>query len=184
LSDEPATTQESEEEEKSQVDNRHLMRQYIIQRLYQWDYQQKKQSELVAIDDADLLDDLELEDLKISGKLRRKVNKFPERTVELIKEVQEASARLDAIIQKYAVDWPVENINPVDLQILRLAILEGFEKQEIPAKVAINEAIELSKDFGLESNEKFVSGVLGSIYNERKDELKDNIEDIQEENGN
>ena len=56
----------------------------------------------------------------------------------------------------------------VDLQILRMAILEGFIDKITPPKVAIDEAIEIAKDFGGETSGKFVNGVLGAIYEEEK----------------
>jgi N utilization substance protein B len=56
----------------------------------------------------------------------------------------------------------------VDLQILRIAIFEGFVGKKTPPKVAIDEAIEIAKDFGGDTSGKFVNGVLGAIYEEAK----------------
>jgi N utilization substance protein B len=61
----------------------------------------------------------------------------------------------------------------VDLQILRISIFEGFLAKITPPKVAIDEAIEIARDFGGEVSSKFVSGVLGAIYEETKKEQKD-----------
>jgi N utilization substance protein B len=60
----------------------------------------------------------------------------------------------------------------VDLQILRIAIYEGFIEKITPPKVSIDEAIEVAKDFGGEISSKFVNGVLGAIYEETKKENK------------
>ena len=70
---------------------------------------------------------------------------------------------LDAIIQRIAPEWPIEQIAPVDCNILRLAAYEILFDEEIPPKVAINEAVELAKAFGSESSSRFVNGVLGTL---------------------
>lgn len=61
----------------------------------------------------------------------------------------------------------------VDLQILRMSIYEGFLEKITPPKVAIDEAIELAKEFGDESSSKFVNGVLGAIYDIHKENEQD-----------
>lgn len=73
-------------------------------------------------------------------------------------------ADIDAMIEKYAPEWPIQQITTVDRNILRLGIFELVYAGEVPAKVAINEAIELAKSFGGESSGRFVNGVLGAIY--------------------
>ena len=71
---------------------------------------------------------------------------------------------VDALITKYAPQWPLAQITLVDRNVLRIGIYELKLNPEIPARVAINEAIELAKTFGGESSGKFVNGVLGAIY--------------------
>ena len=78
--------------------------------------------------------------------------------------------QIDKLIEKYAPQWPIQQMKLVDLQILRIAILEGFISKITPPKVSIDEAIEIAKDFGGESSGKFVNGVLGAIYEEIKSE--------------
>jgi N utilization substance protein B len=73
-------------------------------------------------------------------------------------------AEIDGTIRKFAPDWPLEKITTVDRNILRIATYELLYNEEIPSKVAINEAIELAKTFGGESSGRFVNGVLGAIY--------------------
>jgi len=95
---------------------------------------------------------------------------------------------LDLIIERAAPDWPIDKIAPVDRNILRIGLYELLfaDRAEVPAKVAINEAIELAKTFGGENSGKFVNGVLGAVYKEigepGKDEVskrkKKKIEDI------
>ncbi len=70
---------------------------------------------------------------------------------------------IDRKIQRFAPAWPIEQIPVVDRNILRLAIFEILFDDKVPAKVAINEAVELAKTFGSDSSSKFVNGVLGSV---------------------
>jgi N utilization substance protein B len=76
--------------------------------------------------------------------------------------------KIDAIVEKAAPDWPIEQIAAVDRNILRLGLYELIfsDRADVPAKVAINEAIELAKTFGGESSGRFVNGVLGTVYKE------------------
>ena len=70
---------------------------------------------------------------------------------------------LDTILARYAPEWPLDQIAPVDRNILRIAAWEFAGKQGTPIKVAINEAVELAKAFGSDSAPRFVNGVLGSL---------------------
>ncbi len=82
---------------------------------------------------------------------------------KLVNGVLESKDRLDVVIQRYAPEWPLNQMAIVDRNILRMAIYEFAILDETPIKVAINEAIELAKDFGSESTSRFVNGVLGSL---------------------
>jgi N utilization substance protein B len=70
---------------------------------------------------------------------------------------------LDIVLARYAPEWPLDQIAPVDRNILRIAAWEFAGKQGTPIKVAINEAVELAKAFGSDSAPRFVNGVLGSL---------------------
>ena len=94
---------------------------------------------------------------------------------KILNGVVEKKEEIDTLIQKYAPQWPIDQMKLVDLQILRMAIYEGFIGMITPPKVAIDEAIEVAKDFGGEINSKFVNGVLGAIYEQQKKD-NDNIE--------
>lgn len=83
---------------------------------------------------------------------------------ELLKQILRNLPEVDALIARYAPEWPIEQITPVDRNVLRIGIYELRFSQDIPSKVAINEAIELAKTFGGESSGRFVNGVLGAIY--------------------
>ncbi len=72
-------------------------------------------------------------------------------------------AELDDEIQRYASERPVSQLPAVDRNILRIAVYELEVEKSTPPKVAINEAVELAKQFGSEASQRFVNGVLGSL---------------------
>lgn len=82
---------------------------------------------------------------------------------------------IDLVIEKAAPEWPLERIAPIDRNILRLGLYELLfaDRAQVPAKVAINEAIELAKTFGGDSSGRFVNGVLGAVYKELGEPGKD-----------
>jgi N utilization substance protein B len=82
---------------------------------------------------------------------------------------------LDLVIEKAAPEWPLARIAPIDRNVLRLGLYELLfaDRQMVPAKVAINEAIELAKSFGGENSGRFVNGVLGAVYKELGEPGKD-----------
>jgi N utilization substance protein B len=85
---------------------------------------------------------------------------------------------IDKIIEKVAPAWPIHQINPVDLNILRSAIYEGFIERRNPEKVVIDEAIELAKEMGSKENGAFVNGVLGTIFD--SNDLKEYLHKLYE----
>jgi N utilization substance protein B len=82
---------------------------------------------------------------------------------ELVRGVLQNKGKIDEHIRNFAPAWPIEQLSTVDRNILRLAIFEILLDNEVPVKVAINEAVELAKTFGSDSSPKFVNGVLGSV---------------------
>jgi N utilization substance protein B len=86
---------------------------------------------------------------------------------ELVKGVLQHKSELDALIKKFAPAFPVEQMPIIDRNILRLAIFEILFNDKTPSKVAINEAIELAKEFGSDASPRLINGVLGSITTER-----------------
>jgi N utilization substance protein B len=75
--------------------------------------------------------------------------------------------KLDEIWLKFATNWPLEQIPLVEVSIIRLAVYELTNPyKDVPAKVAIDEAVELAKQFGGDNAGKFINGVLGSVYKE------------------
>ena len=85
---------------------------------------------------------------------------------ELADGVQKNLPAIDEIITKHAPEWPIDQIPPVDRNVLRIGVYELMFLKQVPPKVAINEAVELGKTFGGESSGKFVNGVLGALYKE------------------
>ena len=126
--------------------------------------------------------DIQTENISIKELLE--LNEMTDYDKELYKKILdgviEKQEEIDTLIQKYAPQWPIEQMKLVDLQILRMAIYEGFVGMITPPKVAIDEAIEVAKDFGGEINSKFVNGVLGAIYEQQK---QDNNKDKKENEG-
>jgi N utilization substance protein B len=84
-------------------------------------------------------------------------------TRSLVSGVLKNKKNIDDIIQMFAPAFPVEQVAPIDRNILRLAIFEVLFDNRVPVKAAINEAIELAKSFGSDTSQKFVNGVLGSV---------------------
>lgn len=94
---------------------------------------------------------------------------------ELLQGAIQRKGDLDMIIEKAAPEWPLSRIAPVDRNVLRLGLYELLfsDREKVPAKVAINEAIELAKSFGGENSGRFVNGVLGAVYKELGEPGKD-----------
>lgn len=90
----------------------------------------------------------------------------------LVKGVTENLDTIDKIITATAPEWPIAQINRVDLICLRIALFELFIAKNVPPKVAINEAIEVAKEFGNETSGKFVNGVLGTVIKVMMPEVK------------
>ncbi|PIP24116.1 MAG: transcription antitermination factor NusB, partial [Candidatus Nealsonbacteria bacterium CG23_combo_of_CG06-09_8_20_14_all_37_18] len=124
--------------------SRHLSRSIAMQSLYEWDFGGKK-------------GDLE----KIVEKNIKEFGPGLEDTSlvwQIITGVVKHLFSIDKIIEKAAPEWPINQITIVDRNILRIGLYELLyaNKEEVPPKVAINEAIELAKSFGGESSGKFV----------------------------
>ncbi len=82
---------------------------------------------------------------------------------KLVHGVIAQAAALDRLIQKYAPEWPLDQMALIDRNILRMAIWEFAAERQTPIKVAINEAVELAKLYGSDSAARFVNGVLGAL---------------------
>jgi N utilization substance protein B len=144
--------------------NRHLSRSIVLQSLFEWD--------LNAI-----------ERKQVGEVLDRNIEEFaPNKTdrpfmEKLLDGILGKQSELDLVIEKAAPEWPIDRISPVDRNILRLGLFELLfaDRKEVPAKVAINEAIELAKQFGGDNSSRFVNGVLGAVYKEIGEPGKEEI---------
>jgi N utilization substance protein B len=142
--------------------NRHLSRSIVMQSLFEWDFRS-------------------LDDSTITSILERNVEEFAPGMGDFsfVKSLADGILKkrvdLDNIIEKAAPEWPIKKISIVDRNVLRIGLYELLfaDKKEVPAKVAINEAIELAKTFGGDTSGKFVNGVLGAVYKELGEPGKD-----------
>ena len=134
--------------------NRHLSRSLVLQALFEWDFTGKPDTLIATVD----RDTLEFAPGHIDQEFMH----------NLAETVQRKLTIIDDIIVKAAPEWPLEKISNVDRNILRMGLAELLfgDREQVPPKVAINEAIELAKNFGGENSSKFVNGVLGAVYKE------------------
>lgn len=140
---------------KREKDPRHLARELALQTLFSEDFYKNPTFNIEAftLDDLSTIDEIEDFDKELC--------------MNILKGVKERKAEIDQLIIEFAPQWPISQMKLVDLQILRMAILEGFLTDMTPPKVAIDEAIEIAKIFGGENSDKFVNGVLGAIYEKK-----------------
>ncbi len=144
--------------------NRHLSRSVVLQTLFEWDLRNLSQADVKEV-------------------LRRNAGEFAPAAgdnpfmEELLEGTISRRRDLDLVIAKAAPEWPLERIAPVDRNTLRLGLYELLfsDRSKVPAKVAINEAIELAKHFGSENSGRFVNGVLGAVYKELGEPGKDEV---------
>ena len=142
--------------------NRHLSRSIAMQSLYEWDFKGKEPKQLKDI---------------VNNNIKEFGPGIEESDFiwQIVNGVVENLSKLDKIIEKSAPEWPLDQITIVDRNVLRIGLYELLfgKREEVPPKVAINEAIELAKTFGGESSGKFINGVLGTVYREIGEPGKD-----------
>ena len=153
------------------MSNRYLSRTLSLQTLYNWDFSGRNEADIPEMLDYNFAEFAPLfDDEHFAG--------------NLVKGVLSKRDEIDGYIVRYAPEWPLEQITFIDRNVLRIGIYEMLYDQDIPARVAINEAIELAKAYGGASSSKFVNGVLGSIYKDVLPSLKEKEErlaKVQEE---
>ena len=132
--------------------SRHLSRSIVLQSLYEWDFY-AKQSNLKEILDRNIADFAPgLEELDF--------------IFALADGVVDHMPKIDAVIEKAAPEWPIAQVSIIDRNVLRIGLYELLyaNKDEVPPKVAINEAIELAKTFAGQTSGKFINGVMGTVF--------------------
>lgn len=135
--------------------NRHLSRSIVLQSLFERDFRSAPDNTIEEI-------------------LHRHVDEFAPGMGDFsfVKNLADGVLKkrkdIDTIIEKAAPEWPIDKIAMVDRNVLRIGLFELIfgDRKEVPAKVAINEAIELAKSFGGDTSGRFVNGVLGAVYKE------------------
>jgi N utilization substance protein B len=142
--------------------NRHLQRSVAMQSLFEWDFRAVDESLMADIvhrnleESAPGLEDASFTRVLVEGTLAHR-------------------SIIDQLIEKCAPEWPIDQVTTIDRNVLRLGIFELLygNYDEVPPKVAINEAVELAKTFGSDSSPRFINGVLGTIYREMGEPMKD-----------
>lgn len=139
--------------------NRHLGRILALQTLYEYDFRKDCGDDAVDIKDI----------------LTRNITRYHD-TVEdrdfikhLVIGVIAHAADLDATLQPIAPEWPIAEIARMDRLVLRMSLYELLNHKDVPPKVVINEAVELSKAFGGDNSSKFVNGVLGTVLRKHEE---------------
>jgi N utilization substance protein B len=106
-----------------------------------------------------------------TSNLSEELKDFSQRIISEIYPIRET---LDEIIEEHAPEWPIDQVSSVDKNLIRIALWEFAIFGETPLKVAINESIELAKEYGSDSSPRFINGVLGSLAS-KKNEIKTTI---------
>ena len=135
--------------------SRHFSRSIVIQSLYEWDFFDRNKKDFNEIIERNIKEiGPGLEDTDFIMQIAQGV-------------ISHVSA-IDKIIEKAAPERPIQQITIIDRNVLRIGLYELLfgNKEEVPPKVAINEAIELAKTFGGENSGKFINGVLGTVFKE------------------
>lgn len=131
--------------------NRHLSRVIVMQTLYETDFRPNS-------------DINEIKQRNIENYNARNEDADTDYIEKTISGVKKHQKKIDSEIAKAAPEWPLEQIASIDKTILRIAIFEILFSDDVPPKVAINEAVELGKTFGGQNSSKFINGVLGTVY--------------------
>ena len=154
--------------------NRQLTRRVLLQTLYEWDIRGYHNSQLseYLLYTATCFNELAPEEIS-------ELDTFAS-------EIGKKRVIIDEIIEKAAPAWPMDKISITDRNVLRIGLYELLfgDREQIPPKVAINEAIELSKKFGGPKSGKFINGVIGAVYREigepgREDFTKKKMPEIE-----
>ncbi len=135
--------------------NRHLGRIVALQSLYEYEFRMQSGDSTLAKDEI------------VARNLARYEEMIDDKQfiTNLVEGVLAHQDELDTKIQPIAPDWPIEQIARIDRTILRMGLYELLYAAEVvPAKVAINEAVELAKAFGSDNSSKFINGVLGTAF--------------------
>lgn len=137
---------------------RRLTREIAVQSLYQMEMNEvgAEEAVMMLLTEAAEENESEVDSIKDPEAAKAFI-------LELVNGVSEHKTAIDGMLEQYLKGWQISRLSRVDRQILRLAAYEMIFRSDVPGKVAVNEAIELSKYFGSEESGKFVNGVLGKM---------------------
>lgn len=143
--------------------NRHLGRIIALQTLYEQEFRLDCQDENFVLD----------------AVLQRNIARYEEMVedrafiVNLVHGVDAKREELNKLLQPVAPEWPIDQIARMDRVILHIGAYELLYGSDVPPKVVINEAVELSKGFGGENSSKFVNGVLGTVLRHKEGDMSE-----------
>ncbi|MFH1584457.1 MAG: transcription antitermination factor NusB [Actinomycetota bacterium] len=131
-----------------------------------------REKALFCLYQSDLLD-IDVDELiQMDLKNKKNIDQF---TLKLVKGVKNNFENLNEIINLHSSNWQIDRMSILDRNMLRIALYEIMFEQEIPLKVTINEAVEISKKYGTNESGKFVNGILGKVVEEMKIDKKEKI---------
>ncbi len=132
---------------RSAKDPRHIARIIAVMDLYHYYFEAEEVEErLYPFEDLDI------------GAYSRQLRQT------IVKGVRDYGSEIDSLVNEYSNPIKVTDLDNLILQIIRIGVLEGFILRSVPPKVAVDEAIELTRDFGTEGASRKVSGILGRIF--------------------
>lgn len=139
--------------------NRHLGRIIALQTLYEQDFRRSAGDKTFSV----------------SQVLTRNIKRYESMVDDtafirrLVNGITKHEAELDATLAPVAPEWPIDQIARMDRVVLHIGLYELVYETDVPPKVVINEAVELSKAFGGENSSKFINGVLGTVLRMRQE---------------
>ncbi len=145
---------------------RRTAREIVLQSLFQMDFTDAKPEEALEIA---LEVQNEDEGAKNPAAHRAEVAKALPYARTVLEGTEANLEAIDGLIAKYAINWDVKRMPGIDRNILRLAIYElCFAEEKVPVNIAVNEAVELAKEFGSDASSRFVNGVLGKMMRDQQ----------------
>lgn len=145
----------------SDTDPRHTSRKLALSSIFSWSFSEP---------DIDKNVETSAEMLEEEG-----ISYDDELTKFIVNGVREHTDEIDKIVEECAPDWPIDKIAKIDLVILRIAIFEVLFGKKTPVKVAIDEAVEIAKEYGNDTSHKFINGVLGTVVEKYLPKEKDAV---------
>ena len=147
----------------SDTDPRHTSRKLALSSIFSWSFSEP---------DIDKNVETSAEMLEEEG-----ISYDNELTKFIVNGVKDHTDEIDKIIEECAPDWPIDKIAKIDLVILRIAIFEVLFGKKTPVKVAIDEAVEIAKEYGNDTSHKFINGVLGTVVEKHLPKEKDTVKE-------